>query len=48
MGADEPTDLQNFIKQHEEEIVAVEQRLNKTSFAEPDFDPEAWLKERGL
>lgn len=47
-GLDEPTPFQEEIKQFQDEIAEVEKRLMATRFAEPDFDPEAWLKERGL
>jgi hypothetical protein len=41
--ADEPTELQRFIQQHKDGIAEIENRLMNTIFAEPDFDPEAFM-----
>jgi len=46
--ADEPTAFQLEIMQFQDEIAEIENRLMNTVFAESNFDPEAWLQERGL
>jgi hypothetical protein len=38
---DEMAQLQNDISE-------LERQLQATIFADPDFDPETWLEERGL
>ena len=48
MSDKEPTAFQLEIMQFQNEIAAIEEQMSKTTFADPDFDPETWLQERGL
>ena len=48
MSDKEPSELQQFITQHQTEIAAMEAQMSKLRFTDENFDPETWLQERGL
>ena len=39
---------QEEISAIQNDIAEIERRLNKSIFADPEFDPEEWLQEREL
>ena len=44
----EPSELQREIQQFHNDIQEIERGLMNSIFADPDFDPEMWLREKNL